>query len=132
MRYHRANYELDDIQARVTLFKIANSVFIDYLRKLRSQRSSGLAQEQTADIQTDVEVADETEDQHRALEAKQELGTVLARLQALPPKCREVFIDFRFRGLSQKDIAKRRKISVSMVEKHVASAIAKLKSDGES
>lgn len=43
----------------------------------------------------------------------------------LPPKCQQVFILRKVEGLSMKDIAIRMDISVSAVEKHVATGLIK-------
>lgn len=131
LKYQRAGYQLDPIQSRVALFKIAKNVFFDHLRHTQTKRKLGVSEEQLVEIHPDLDAASETADPYRALESKQHLQQVLEKLQSLPPKCRDVFIDYRFRNLSQKEIARKRRISVSMVEKHVASAIQKLKSDGE-
>lgn len=131
LRYQKADYALDDIQSRVALFRIASNVFIDHLRRERTKRALGVSGEQLLEIDPELDAPSDAGDPSSALEAKQELSVVLGRLRELPPKCREVFIDFRFRNLSQKEIATRRGISVSMVEKHVALAISRLKTDGE-
>lgn len=131
VKFQNAAYDLDEVQSRVALFKIAGNVFIDHLRRERTKRGIGVSAEQLVEFHQDLDAADDTEDPCRTLEAKQELALVLERLNGLPTKCREVFIDYRFRNLSQKTIADRRGISLSMVEKHVALAISRLKSDGE-
>ena len=129
VRYQGAGYELDAIQSRVALFRIARNLFNDELRRARVRRHLGIADEQLLEIAPDLDAASDDVDQHRNLSAKEELARVMQRLEELPPKCREVFIDFRFRSLNQKEIAQRRGISVSMVEKHVANAIAKLSAE---
>lgn len=129
VRYQGAGYELDPIQSRVALFRIARNLFNDELRRARVRRYLGIADEQLLEIAPDLDAASDEVDQHRSLSAKQELARVMQRLEELPPKCREVFIDFRFRSLTQREIAQRRGISVSMVEKHVANAIAKLSAE---
>jgi len=48
---------------------------------------------------------------------------VEAALHELTPKCRAVFVLFHFDGVSQRDIADRLGISVSMVEKYVRQAV---------
>jgi RNA polymerase sigma factor (sigma-70 family) len=58
----------------------------------------------------------------RVLDGQQRMGVVESALRELSPKCRAVFVLFHFDGLSQRDIADRLRISVSMVEKYVRQA----------
>ncbi|WP_176489027.1 RNA polymerase sigma factor [Rhizorhabdus dicambivorans] len=60
-------------------------------------------------------------------EGKAEIGVLLKAIQALPPKCRAVFVMHRFDELRHTEIARRLGISVSMVEKHIAAAIRQLR-----
>lgn len=59
----------------------------------------------------------------RVLDGEQRMRVVEAALHELSPKCRAVFVLFHFDGLSQRDIADRLRISVSMVEKYVKQAV---------
>jgi RNA polymerase sigma factor (sigma-70 family) len=59
----------------------------------------------------------------RVLDGEQRMRVVEAALRELKPKCRAVFVLFHFDGLSQRDIANRLRISVSMVEKYVKRAV---------
>jgi RNA polymerase sigma factor (sigma-70 family) len=59
----------------------------------------------------------------RVLDGELRMRVVEAALRELSPKCRAVFVLFHFDGLSQRDIADRLHISVSMVEKYVKQAV---------
>lgn len=59
----------------------------------------------------------------RVLDGEQRMQALEAALRELGPKCRAVFVLFHFDGLSQRDIADRLRISVSMVEKYVKQAV---------
>jgi RNA polymerase sigma factor (sigma-70 family) len=59
----------------------------------------------------------------QVLDGEQRLRSLEAALGELSPKCRAVFVLFHFDGVSQKEIADRLRISVSMVEKYVRQAI---------
>ena len=59
----------------------------------------------------------------RVLDGEQRMRVVEEELRALGPKCRAVFVLFHFDGLSQREIADRLRISVSMVEKYVKQAV---------
>jgi len=50
----------------------------------------------------------------------QQMRRVLQAVNALPPKCRDVFVLRMIDGLSQREIAERLGIAVSTVEKHLA------------
>lgn len=67
-------------------------------------------------------------------EGRSEIGVLLGAIQALPPKCRAVFVMHRFDGVPHTEIARRLAITVSMVEKHIAAAMKHLRkklSDGD-
>ena len=59
----------------------------------------------------------------RILDGEQRLRILEAALGELSPKCRAVFVLFHFDELSQREIADRLRISVSMVEKYVKQAV---------
>ncbi|WP_339722428.1 RNA polymerase sigma factor [uncultured Paraglaciecola sp.] len=127
LRYHKANYDVDENAVKSLLFRIAKNIFIDYLRSLKTSLPQNVVVKNNADNDDEQEFVDETVDIPRSIDAQKELTSVIAMLQLLPPKCRDVFIDFRFRSLSQTEIAKRHNISLSMVEKHVSTALERLK-----
>lgn len=56
-------------------------------------------------------------------EQQQRLSHLAAALAELPPRRREAFVLHKFDGLSQVEVAERMGISLSMVEKHIASAL---------
>lgn len=59
----------------------------------------------------------------REMAAREHLGLLFEAVQALPPKCRHVFILRRVYGYSQKEIAAELGISVKTVEVHLTKAI---------
>ena len=69
-----------------------------------------------------MEVADEQPMQAELLAAQERLENVLADLDSLGARTREVFLMHRITGLKQRDIAARLGITVSAVEKHIAKA----------
>jgi RNA polymerase sigma factor (sigma-70 family) len=60
----------------------------------------------------------------RVLDGEQRLRVLEAALRELSPKCRAVFVLFHFDDMSQREIAERLRISVSMVEKYVRQAVS--------
>lgn len=59
------------------------------------------------------------------LDNRRKLCAFSKAVASLPPNCRQVFILRKFEGLSNKEIALRLHISVSGVEKHIASGLVK-------
>lgn len=80
-----------------------------------------------------MEVADEQPMQSELLAARERLENVLAGLDSLGARTREIFLMHRISGLKHRDIAARLGITVSAVEKHIAKASLFLLSwtDGE-
>jgi RNA polymerase sigma factor (sigma-70 family) len=69
-----------------------------------------------------MEVADEQPMPTEMLAAKERLENVLAGLDSLGARTREIFLMHRISGMKHRDIAARLGITVSAVEKHVAKA----------
>lgn len=73
------------------------------------------------------EVHDPTPSPSARIEAEQTAARFFEALDTLSPRCREVFMMRRFDELHQEEIARRLGISRNMVEKHLRTAVAKLK-----
>lgn len=110
--------DLQDI--RGYLFQTAASVLTDRARKRHSQRSD-------VHVHFDT-LAHGCEDfpPDRVLSGEQSLTRVSRALLELPERVRTVFVLRRLEGLSYQDIAQRLGISVSLVEKQMARAVAYL------
>ena len=59
----------------------------------------------------------------RILASRDALQTVKQALAELPPLTQRMFVAFRLRDMSQRDIAARYGVSLSTVEKHIAKAV---------
>lgn len=70
---------------------------------------------------------DPASDPARIAEARQHLRALASGIEALPPKCRNVFFLHRFEGLTQAGIADHLGISEKTVEKHLACAMLHLR-----
>jgi len=67
-------------------------------------------------------IADDRSPERACLD-EQKLRDVMRRIDQLPPRCREVFVLYRFHGIDQGEIARRLGISRNMVERHVIRAM---------
>jgi len=101
---------------RSFVFSVAGNIAIDRLRERRRW--------QWSDEATGVETPDIlTPD--RVLSAREELLLVTLAIKRLPPKCAQA-LRLRLDGASHAEIAGAMRISKSMVEKHLATALARL------
>lgn len=60
----------------------------------------------------------------RMVEAGQDLELLYQTIEALPPKCRQVFLLSRVHGMTYPQIADECGISIKMVEKHIGRALS--------
>lgn len=110
-----ASRENIPINPRAYLYRILTNLVTDHRR--RKARIGGYFVESDA-----INIADERPDSERELIARQRLELLLQAVSELPPRCGECFVLRRFEELSHAEIAKRMNITVSAVEKHLATA----------
>lgn len=112
---------LDNLQAirqpRAFLYKTALNLITDSHRK-----------QQTRAECTDSADSLEFIPSHQPLpetvvQSQQALAHLRLAIRELPPKCRTVFLLYKFNGLSHIEIARRFSISNNMVEKHIIHAM---------
>jgi RNA polymerase sigma factor (sigma-70 family) len=102
------------------VFQTAQSVLNDWLRKRQVRQTS--AHEELATELPDL--ADSTPE--RVLLGEQSLAKATAAVLELPEITRTIFLLRRLEGMRYLDIAKRLRMPISTVEKHMARAIAHL------
>jgi RNA polymerase sigma factor (sigma-70 family) len=95
----------------------ANGGWDAYRRERREPPSSMLTETQVAGVRDDSPLQDE------ALIARHRLERLLAGIDQLSPRTREVFLMHRLDGRKHREIAAQLGISRSAVEKHVAKAV---------
>jgi RNA polymerase sigma factor (sigma-70 family) len=100
------------------LFRIAVNVANDHGRAAQSRCSTD-----HCDIE-DVPLVSEHPSAERAILAGQNLDLLLEVIEALPAKCKQVFLLSRAHGMTYSEIARHCGISVKMVEKQISRAIA--------
>lgn len=102
------------------IFQAAGNLLRDHYRRegtrSRYRRSSA----------SDPDLAIDPIDAERLLSARQSVGCVARTLGGLPDRTRQIFILYRLEGMRRKAIADAFGISVSAVEKHIASAMRAL------
>lgn len=99
--------------AKAFLFTIARNVAINLLQR---QQNSPLIP--VADL-TAISVIDDKADVPEATCTKEEIALLADGIEALPARCREVFILRRIQGIPQKEIARRLGISEQTVQVQV-------------
>ena len=100
------------------LMQTASSVWNDHWRK-RHVRAHGAHVEYEDPRHSYEELSPD-----RVYEGKERIAQVIEALKALDARPRQVFFLRRFEGMSQKEVAARLGVSVSLVEKEMMRAIA--------
>jgi RNA polymerase sigma-70 factor (ECF subfamily) len=103
------------------VFQTAQSVLNDWLRKRQVRQSA--AHEQ---IEAELPNLEDESTPERDLAGKQSLASATAAVLELPEVTRTIFLLRRLEGMRYADIAKRLRMPMSTVEKHMARAVAHL------
>ena len=99
---------------RAFLYKVVKNVALSEISKKRHKVISYIEDFEALNVIDSTSCVEDNEIQ------RQELAAFLDNVvQALPPKCAEVFLLRKAYGFSHKEIAKKLSISVSTVEKHL-------------
>ena len=103
------------------LFEIAKNFALNEL-----QRKSKIAADSIADFDGSPVLRDEQQvGADEQIDARRKLAAFSEAVAQLPPQCRRVFMMRKFDGLRIKEIAARLNITVSSVEKHIATGLLK-------
>jgi RNA polymerase sigma-70 factor (ECF subfamily) len=109
------------INPKAYLFGVAARLVVDHWRSKRGGREQGA---EPAALEA---AADPAPDAEAEVLSREELEVLLAAIDALPPRAREVFRLHRFEGLSYAEIAERLGIAKNTVMVHIMSALAHLR-----
>ena len=109
-------------EAQAFVFRVASNLLRDRLRSAyRTRRFATLSIETSGSEKLEPRLVEDI-DPERVLIARENLGEVLACLNELGERTRNIFILFRLEGMRQKEIAALYGIGLSTVEKHVMAA----------
>lgn len=123
-KFQRTN-ELDN--ARAFLYKTANNLLIDQLRRAKVH-DKFLTMEKHAE-QSAGDSDKGAPSVERTVSAEQELANINKALDQLPHKVKQAFLMSRGRDLSYPEIAQEMNVSVSMVEKYIVQALKALRKE---
>lgn len=121
LRAFRAELDGDIHDPKAFLFRVARNYALSDLAKKSTTMTGYLADSDASSVlEDDNEIrADDR------LESKQKLTLLVQAVAELPPRCRRVFIMRKFEGKRVKDIADLLGVSVSNVDQHIATGLAK-------
>ncbi|MGS0497593.1 RNA polymerase subunit sigma-24 [Pseudoalteromonas sp. S1727] len=108
-----------ETENRALILKTANNLLIDLYRREKVCQFTALPEEESALY------AQEHLNPESKLMAQQQLDALENCIANLPDKCREAFVLYKFKCLSQAQIAEHMDISQSMVEKHLVKAMSR-------
>jgi RNA polymerase sigma-70 factor (ECF subfamily) len=117
LRYEGAS---DVVSPPAMLFRIAGNIAADHLRA--AARQAGRQVELGED---DLESSEPSAE--RELSAEQHVTAIEGAIAELSPRCRSIFLMSRVDGLTYEQVAVRVGISVKAVEKHVSTALSRLR-----
>ena len=115
-----ATPEIDAARAGAYIFRAATNLLRDRARR------EGVRGAYREDLVAAASDALDEQDPERLLVGRLALNATKAVLDALPHRTRVIFVLYRLHGMAQRDIAGRMGISVSAVEKHIATAMKAL------
>ncbi|MEM9624045.1 MAG: RNA polymerase sigma factor [Pseudomonadota bacterium] len=101
---------------RSYLYRTANNLAIDYLRRETRKPTDAVSDSDIEQIKDDRPLPEQIVSGH------DELDKIRAALLELPERTRKVFVLCRIEGLIYADVSKRLGISLSSVQKHLALA----------
>jgi RNA polymerase sigma-70 factor (ECF subfamily) len=117
LRLMRYREHQDPTSLKALVFRIATNLVIMRARALR-------ARPEHEPLEAALEVPANDPSLERQLFTEQQLARLTEIIQRLPPKCQQAFVLSRFHNMGYQEIADRLRISVKMVEKHIAHALS--------
>ncbi|MCB4360968.1 RNA polymerase sigma factor [Quatrionicoccus australiensis] len=106
---------------RAFLFRIAGNLAIDH------GRANPLSAAHWVDIEECADLVSDYPSPERFAIARQEVERLRRAIDALPPKCRAVFIRHKFDGVPQARLAQEYRVTLNAIEKHLVRALISLR-----
>lgn len=127
LRFQKAGHDLSASDARPLLFVIARNIQFDRWKAAAREARRSSADDVYALDAGPRAVSHPSPRADQGLIDRQNLAAASVAIRNMPPKTRQAFLLHRFEGCTYRQIAGRLGISVSMVEKHIAEALRRLK-----
>ncbi|ULQ47270.1 sigma-70 family RNA polymerase sigma factor [Flagellatimonas centrodinii] len=108
----------DPESLKAVLFRIAINLAFSRGRQDRTHNTAGTVAVDDLDLEADELPVDEQ------VAHDEQMSLIVAAVETLPERCRQVFVLSRFHGLRHREIAERCRISTSMVDQHITRALA--------
>jgi RNA polymerase sigma-70 factor (ECF subfamily) len=113
---------------RAYVFRIARNLLADHYRRHHNSpetfgRLTHLSVPSTHEGLPGIVEIDQAPSQEDVAAAQQELRIISQTVEALPAKCRQVFLMYRGEELSMREISERLDVSVKTVENHIRKAM---------
>lgn len=127
LRMHKFQQSNKLDNARAFLFRTANNLAVDQLRRARVHdryMCTEMIQEQS-----DVEEDKYAPSAERTVSAEQELEKIYEIIDEMPLKVKRAFLLHRGKDLSYSEISREMNVSTSMVEKYIIEALKILRRD---
>jgi RNA polymerase sigma factor (sigma-70 family) len=117
LRLMRYREHQDSVSLKALVFRIATN-----LVNMRARAVRVRPEHEPLEAALEVPANDPTPE--RQLLTEEQLARLTEVIQRLPPKCQQAFVLSRFHNMGYQEIADRLRISVKMVEKHIAHALS--------
>ncbi|MDA8448007.1 sigma-70 family RNA polymerase sigma factor [Paracidovorax valerianellae] len=106
-------------EPRALLYRTARNLVIDQHRRHAVRGQHAPLDDDAFEHATQSLAAPDAFEPEAAAMSSQTVSALLAAIGALPLRCREAFILYKFDGLTQAEIARQMGISTTMVERHI-------------
>ena len=121
---NRENLRLDG-NLKSYLFTATKNKCLNFIEKRRLQTIS--LDNAPGDFSPASRIAAKIPDSNEIMEAAQLRAAIFDEIQKLPPKCRDIFVLSREKGLSYKEIAAKQGVSTKTVENQIGIALKRIR-----
>jgi len=108
------------------LFRMANNIYLNRLRALKSERTRDHAWQATSFESVGGDAVSDEPTPEARLTGRQQMARLKTAIDDLPERTQAIFRLHKLDGLPQTQVAAKLGISISSVEKHLASALKTL------